>query len=58
MRVRAPAFALRMSTCVGPHPMQLHQVAIDAFWHARCHRDPGNQWLRGLLFDTFAELDR
>ncbi|HSV60860.1 MAG TPA: LysR family transcriptional regulator [Variovorax sp.] len=41
-----------------PHPAQLSQVAINSFWHARFHRDPGNQWLRGLLFDTFADAER
>ena len=37
------------------HPAQLPQVAINSFWHARFHRDPGNQWLRKLLFETFAD---
>lgn len=38
-----------------PHPVALPQIAINLFWHAKAHRDPGNQWLRGLLFDTFAD---
>jgi len=38
-----------------PHPAELPQVAINAFWHARFHRDPGNRWLRDLLITTFAE---
>jgi len=37
------------------HPAELPQVAINCFWHARFHREPGNQWLRSLLFDTFVE---
>jgi DNA-binding transcriptional LysR family regulator len=37
------------------HPVALPQIAINAFWHARFHRDPGNQWLRGVLFDRFAD---
>ncbi|MDH6594419.1 DNA-binding transcriptional LysR family regulator [Variovorax sp. TBS-050B] len=38
-----------------PHPVALPQIAINLFWHAKVHRDPGNQWLRGLLFDKFAD---
>jgi DNA-binding transcriptional LysR family regulator len=38
-----------------PHPVALPQIAINLFWHAKVHRDPGNQWLRGLLFDSFAD---
>jgi DNA-binding transcriptional LysR family regulator len=41
-----------------PHPVALPQIAINLFWHAKVHRDPGNQWLRGLLFDSFADGDR
>ena len=40
-----------------PHPVALPQIAINLFWHAKVHRDPGNQWLRGLLFDSFADKD-
>ena len=40
-----------------PHPVALPQIAINLFWHAKLHRDPGNQWLRGLLFDQFADGD-
>jgi DNA-binding transcriptional LysR family regulator len=38
-----------------PHPVKLPEIAINLFWHARHHREPGNQWLRKLIFDTFAE---
>jgi DNA-binding transcriptional LysR family regulator len=37
------------------HPVALPQIAINAFWHARFHRDPGNQWLRRVLFERFAD---
>ncbi|VTU38951.1 Nodulation protein D 2 [Variovorax sp. PBS-H4] len=37
------------------HPAKLPEIAINCFWHARFHRDPGNQWLRGLLFEHFAD---
>lgn len=36
------------------HPADLPEVAIHAFWHARFHRDPANQWLRGLFFELFS----
>jgi len=38
-----------------PHPVKLPQIAINLFWHAKYHKDPANQWLRGLLFKLHAE---
>lgn len=38
-----------------PHPVKLPEVAINLFWHARYHRAPANQWLRGTVFDLFAD---
>lgn len=38
-----------------PHPVALPEVAINVFWHAKVHRAPANQWLRGLLFDLFTD---
>ncbi len=38
-----------------PHPARLPDVAINVFWHAKYHRAPANQWLRGILFDLFAD---
>lgn len=40
-----------------PHPAKLPQVAINLFWHTKYHRDPGNQWLRSLLVEMFAESE-
>jgi DNA-binding transcriptional LysR family regulator len=37
-----------------PHPVKLPEVAINVFWHAKAHRSPANQWLRGVVFDLFA----
>jgi DNA-binding transcriptional LysR family regulator len=37
------------------HPVKLPQIAINLFWHAKYHKDPANQWLRGLLFKLHAE---
>ncbi|MEY3871376.1 MAG: hypothetical protein RLZZ296_371 [Pseudomonadota bacterium] len=38
-----------------PHPVKLPQIAINLFWHAKFHKDPANQWLRGLLFEMHAD---
>jgi DNA-binding transcriptional LysR family regulator len=41
------------------HPARLPEVAINVFWHAKFHKEPANQWLRSLVFETFAgEADR
>jgi DNA-binding transcriptional LysR family regulator len=37
------------------HPVRLPEVAINVFWHAKVHRSPAHQWLRGVVFDLFAE---
>ena len=37
------------------HPVKLPQIAINLFWHAKYHKDPANQWLRGLIFDMHAD---
>ena len=36
------------------HPASIPQIAINLFWHAKFHKDPANQWLRGLIFELFA----
>lgn len=38
-----------------PHPVDLPEVAINVFWHAKVHRSPAHQWLRGIVFDLFGE---
>lgn len=50
----AEALAEPFSLVWRPHPAELPQVAINTFWHARFHRDPGNRWLRELITATFA----
>lgn len=37
------------------HPVALPEIGINIFWHAKYHKEPGNQWLRGLLFETFSD---
>jgi DNA-binding transcriptional LysR family regulator len=52
-------FAQRMVEPFGlsyvSHPASLPEVAINLFWHAKYHKDPANQWLRGLLFEMYAD---
>lgn len=37
------------------HPVKLPQHTIDLYWHAKVHKDPANQWLRRLIYDSFAD---
>jgi DNA-binding transcriptional LysR family regulator len=37
------------------HPVALPDVDINVFWHAKFHKDPASQWMRGIIFDTFAD---
>ncbi len=37
-----------------PHPVELPEVAINVFWHAKVHRSPAHQWLRGVVFQLFS----
>jgi DNA-binding transcriptional LysR family regulator len=34
-----------------PCPVELPEISISILWHAQHHRDPGNRWLRQLIFD-------
>jgi DNA-binding transcriptional LysR family regulator len=36
-------------------PIDLPEIAINVFWHARVHRSPAHQWLRGVLFELFGK---
>ena len=38
-----------------PHPVALPEIGINVFWHAKYHKEPGNQWLRGVVFDIFSD---
>ncbi|MES2536162.1 MAG: LysR family transcriptional regulator [Pseudomonadota bacterium] len=37
------------------HPVALPEISINLFWHAKNHKEHGNQWLRRLIFDTFSD---
>jgi len=36
------------------HPATLPEISINLFWHAKNHKDPANQWLRGQIFDMYS----
>lgn len=36
-------------------PLALPTLQTNMFWHRRYHQDPGSQWLRALVLETFAE---
>ena len=37
------------------HPAPLPEIAINMFWHAKYHKDPASEWLRGLVFRIHAD---
>jgi len=37
------------------HPVELPEIQINLFWHARYHRDPANQWLRKEFVGLFSD---
>lgn len=38
-----------------PHPVELPEIAINVFWHAKVHRSPAHQWLRTVVFELFGD---
>jgi DNA-binding transcriptional LysR family regulator len=36
------------------YPVALPEIAINLVWHAKYHKDPANQWPRGLVFKLHA----
>jgi DNA-binding transcriptional LysR family regulator len=36
-------------------PLKLPPLQTNIFWHRRYNQDPGNQWLRTLVAETFLE---
>lgn len=43
-------FGLESSAC----PVKIPEIVINVLWHAKNHREPGNQWLRQLVFESFS----
>lgn len=40
------ALAARGTVRLFPCPVPMRRIVVRQYWHARFHRDPGNQWLR------------
>lgn len=38
-----------------PLPFPLPEFIVKQHWHARFHNDPGNRWLRGLVFELLSD---
>ena len=51
----AEATCERFGLTVREHPLAFPEIPINLFWHRRFHQDPGNRWLRGLMFEMFSE---
>jgi DNA-binding transcriptional LysR family regulator len=37
-----------------PCPVKIPDIVINVLWHAKNHREPGNQWLRQLVVEEFS----
>lgn len=37
-------------------PWHISSYEVRQYWHQRFHRDPGNRWIRQVIFDTFANI--
>jgi DNA-binding transcriptional LysR family regulator len=37
-----------------PHPVPFPEFDVNLFWHAKFHKEPGNQWLRNVIADIAA----
>ena len=55
-RELAERAAAPFGLCYRKPPVQLADLSTYLFWHRRYQSDPGNQWLRQLIVETFTEL--
>jgi DNA-binding transcriptional LysR family regulator len=37
-------------------PARLPRIEVSQYWHERFHREPGNQWIRGVFAELFANV--
>ena len=37
-------------------PARLPRIEVSQYWHERFHREPGNQWIRGVFAELFATV--
>ncbi|ARP85215.1 LysR family transcriptional regulator [Bordetella genomosp. 9] len=54
-RKLAESAASRFGLGILAPPVRVPALQSNVYWHRRFHRDGGNQWLRNLIVDTFAE---
>lgn len=54
----AAAFAELAPLQLMTPPAKLPTYNVTLFWHERFHRDPANEWLRGLFVDLFSDAKR
>ena len=52
----AQAYAERGRIRALTMPMPCPSYVVKQYWHERFHRDPGNRWLRQVIFDLFSNL--
>jgi DNA-binding transcriptional LysR family regulator len=43
-----------LKLAVFPTPTRLPRIDVAQYWHERFHREPGNQWIRGVFAQLFA----
>ncbi|MFM0011999.1 LysR family transcriptional regulator [Paraburkholderia sediminicola] len=43
------------TVCMFDLPFETPKFDLKQYWHARFHRDPANQWLRQLVYESFIQ---
>jgi DNA-binding transcriptional LysR family regulator len=49
----ATVLAAPLGVRVFTPPMKMPRIDVSQYWHERFHREPGNQWIRGLFSALF-----
>lgn len=50
-------FAAESGVQIVSLPMRFPSYAVNQYWHDRYHRDPGNLWLRSIVYETANSLE-
>jgi DNA-binding transcriptional LysR family regulator len=50
----ATALGGALDLAVFATPTRLPRIEVAQYWHERFHREPGNQWIRGVFAELFA----
>ncbi|MGE5146286.1 MAG: LysR family transcriptional regulator [Candidatus Eiseniibacteriota bacterium] len=51
----AKVYVVPGKTRIVPLPVEVPAFDVGLHWHERCHNDPANRWLRGLMVELFGE---